>query len=118
TRWAGTARAGFRNDTLQMANTSHLLRTYPGATGLKTGYYREAGFSVTATATRNDLSLIAAVLGLPTKQESFAEGARLLNESFAAYRVVAPDRRGAASGEVQYARRSDQSDKQKEARYA
>src|SRR2546425_2622904 len=99
-RWAGTATAGFRDDTLQMANTNHLIRTYAGATGLKTGYYREAGFSVTASATRNDLSLIPAVLGLPTKQESFSEAARLLNESFATYRVVAPARRGAAVGQV------------------
>ncbi len=99
-RWGGTASAGFRNDTLAMANTNHLIRTYAGATGLKTGYYREAGFSVTATATRNDLALIAVVLGLPTKQESFAEAARLLNESFATYRVVAPARRGAPVGQV------------------
>src|SRR5947208_16917850 len=76
-RWGGTASACFCNDTLAMANTNHLIRTYAGATGLKTGYYREAGFSVTATATRNDLALIAVVLGLPTKQESFAEAARL-----------------------------------------
>src|SRR5207247_68294 len=99
-RWAGTASAGFRNDTLVMANTNHLIRTYAGATGLKTGYYREAGFSVTATAIRNDLDLIAVVLGLPTKQESFTEAARLLNENFAAYRVVAAARRGAPGGEV------------------
>ena len=69
-QWAGTASAGFRNDTLQMANTNHLVRTFNGATGLKTGYYREAGFCVTATATRSDLNLIAVVLGLPTKNES------------------------------------------------
>jgi D-alanyl-D-alanine carboxypeptidase (penicillin-binding protein 5/6) len=99
-RWAGTASAGFRNDTLQMANTNHMVRTYTGATGLKTGYYHEAGFSVTATATRNDLNLIAVVLGLPRKNECFAEAARLLNESFAAYRVVAPAKRGAAVGQV------------------
>src|SRR5262249_54569138 len=43
-RWAGTASAGFRNDTLQMSNTNHLVRTYPGATGLKTGFYVQAGF--------------------------------------------------------------------------
>src|SRR5213594_3719529 len=99
-RWAGTASAGFRNDTLVMANTNHLIRTYAGATGLKTGYYREAGFSVTATAIRNDLDLIAVVLGLPTKQESFTEAARLLNENSAAHRVVAPARRGAPVGQV------------------
>src|SRR5881392_1126947 len=89
-RWAGTASAGFRNDTLAMANTNHLVRTFGGATGLKTGYYREAGFCVTATATRSDLNLIAVVLGLPTKNESFTDAARLLNDGFAAYRVVAP----------------------------
>ncbi len=99
-KWAGTASAGFRNDTLQVANTNHLVRTYSGATGLKTGYYREAGFSVTATATRNDLNLIAVVLGLPTKNECFNETARLLNEGFTGYRVVAPARRGAPVGQV------------------
>ena len=99
-RWAGTASAGFRNDTLQMANTNHLVRTYSGATGLKTGYYREAGFSVTATATRNDLNLIAVVLGLPTKNECFAEAGRVLNEGFTGYRVVAPAHRGAPVGQI------------------
>jgi D-alanyl-D-alanine carboxypeptidase (penicillin-binding protein 5/6) len=99
-RWAGTPSAGFRNDTLQMSNTNHLVRTYSGATGLKTGYYFQAGFSVTATATRNDLDVIAVALGLPTKKECFAEAARLMNEAFAAYRVVAPARRGAPVGQV------------------
>ncbi len=99
-QWAGTATAGFRNDTLQMSNTNHLVRTYPGATGLKTGYTREAGFCVTASASRNDLNVIAVVLGLPTKQGSFDEAARLMNEAFAAYRVVAPARRGAPVGSV------------------
>ena len=108
-RWAGTAAAGFRNDTLQMANTNHMVRTYAGATGLKTGYYREAGFSVTATAIRNDLDLIAVALGLPTKQECFAEAARILNENFAAYRVVAPARRGTAVGQVPVAGGSEES---------
>jgi serine-type D-Ala-D-Ala carboxypeptidase (penicillin-binding protein 5/6) len=99
-RWAGSPSAGFRNDTLQMANTNHLVRTFPGATGLKTGYYREAGFCVTATASRNQLNLIAVVLGLPTKNESFSEAARLMNDAFASYRLVSPVKRGGAVGEV------------------
>jgi len=108
-RWAGTASAGFRNDTLQMANTNHLVRTYPGATGLKTGFYVEAGFCVTATATRNDMNLIAVVLGLPRKNDSFTQAARLLNESFAAYRVVAPAKRGAPVGQIPVAGGSGES---------
>jgi D-alanyl-D-alanine carboxypeptidase (penicillin-binding protein 5/6) len=99
-RWAGTPSAGFRNDTLQMSNTNHLVRTYPGATGLKTGYYREAGFEVTATATRNDMNLIAVVLGVPTKNGCFADTARLLNESFATWRVIAAAKRGAPVGQI------------------
>jgi D-alanyl-D-alanine carboxypeptidase (penicillin-binding protein 5/6) len=99
-RWGGTASAGFRGDSLQMANTNHLVRTYEGCTGLKTGYYREAGFSVTATATRADLNLIAVVLGVPTKRGCFTETARLMNEAFATYRVVAPARRGVAVGQI------------------
>jgi D-alanyl-D-alanine carboxypeptidase (penicillin-binding protein 5/6) len=99
-RWAGTAQAGFRNDTLEMTNTNHLIRTYAGATGLKTGFYREAGFSVTATATRSDMNVIAVVLGVPSKEGCFAEAARLMNEAFAGYRVIAATRRGARVGDV------------------
>src|SRR2546425_9189759 len=99
-RWASTPSAGFRNDTLQMSNTNHLVRTYAGATGLKTGYYHEAGFSITATATRNDLRLIAVVLGVPTKEGCFAEAARLMNETFASYRMVAAAHRAAVVSEV------------------
>jgi len=106
-RWAGTPAAGFRNDTLQMSNTNHLVRTYAGATGLKTGYYHEAGFSVTATATRNDLGLIAVVLGVPTKPGCFVEAARLMNEAFASYRMVAAARRAAVVSEVPVAGGAD-----------
>ena len=99
-RWAAMPTAGFRNDTLQMTNTNHLVRDYPGITGLKTGYYRDAGFCVTATASRNDLNVIAVVLGLEQKADSFREAARLMNEAFATYRVVAPARRGAVVSSV------------------
>ena len=100
-QWAGTPSAGFRNDTLQMMNTNHLVRgTFQGATGLKTGFYVDAGFCVTATATRNDLSVIAVVLGEPTKQGSFTQAARLMNEAFANYRVLVAARKGVAVGEV------------------
>src|SRR2546422_67751 len=71
-----------------------------GAPGLKTGYYHEAGFSITATATRNDLRLIAVVLGVPTKEGCFAEAARLMNETFASYRMVAAAHRAAVVSEV------------------
>jgi len=98
--WAGTDTAGFRNDTLQMRNTNHLVRTYPGATGLKTGYHGQSGFCVTASATRNDLRVIAVVLGMPTKEGSFREAARLMNEAFTGYRAVVGAKRGTKVGDV------------------
>ncbi len=99
-QWAGTQSAGFRGGALQMTNTNHLIGSYPGATGLKTGFYREAGFSVTATATRNDMNVIAVVLGVPTKAGCFGEAARLMNEAFANYRMLVAARRGAVVSEV------------------
>ena len=100
-KWAATPQAGFRDDTLQMSNTNHLVRgMYPGATGLKTGYYVQAGFEITATATRNDFNLLAVVLGVPDKKASFAEAARLLNEAFASQRAFVATRRGAVVGKV------------------
>lgn len=102
-RWAGTAQAPFRGGLLNMANTNHLVRNFPGATGLKTGYYREAGFEVTASASRNGLDVIAVVLGVPGKADSFKEAARLMNEAFASYRMVSPAQRGATVGEVKVA---------------
>jgi D-alanyl-D-alanine carboxypeptidase (penicillin-binding protein 5/6) len=102
-RWAGMAQAPFRGGSLNMANTNHLVRNFPGATGLKTGYYREAGFEVTASATRNGLDVIAVVLGVPNKASSFKEAARLMNEAFASYRMVSPAQRGASVGEVKVA---------------
>jgi serine-type D-Ala-D-Ala carboxypeptidase (penicillin-binding protein 5/6) len=99
-KWGGTSEATFRNGSFVMRNTNHLVRTYDGATGLKTGYYAKAGFSVTATAKRGDLSLVAVVLGVPNKQGSFTEAARLMSDGFANYRMVVAARRGVPVGTV------------------
>jgi D-alanyl-D-alanine carboxypeptidase (penicillin-binding protein 5/6) len=76
------------------------VRTYAGATGLKTGYYAQAGFGVTATAKRGDLHLIAVVLGVRDKQRSFAEAAKLMSQAFADWKVVVAARRGVAVSRV------------------
>lgn len=96
--WAGSAEALFRDGQFIMRNTNHLVRTYKGATGLKTGYYAAAGFEVTATASRDGLNLIAVVLGVPTKQGSFDEAAKLLSKGFAGFRAVQPVKSGQPVG--------------------
>lgn len=99
-RWAATDQAGFRNGTFVMRNTNHLVRTYDGITGLKTGYIAASGFSVTASAKRGDLNIVAVVLGAPTKKTCFAEASRLMSETFATWRQVVAARRGVAIGTV------------------
>jgi len=96
--WAATSEAPFRDGTFVMRNTNHLVRTYPGATGLKTGYYAAAGFEVTATASRDGLDLIAVVLGVPSKQGCFEEAKKLLSKGFAGYRAIQPVKAGQAVG--------------------
>jgi len=96
--WAGSSEAPFRDASFTMRNTNHLVRTYKGATGLKTGFYAAAGFEVTATASRDGLNLIAVVLGVPTKQGSFDEAAKLLTKGFADYRAVQPVKAGQPVG--------------------
>ncbi|MFO7810498.1 MAG: D-alanyl-D-alanine carboxypeptidase family protein [Candidatus Delongbacteria bacterium] len=46
-----------------LRNTSRLIKDYPYFDGLKTGYYRKAGFNIVATAKKDDMRLVAVVLG-------------------------------------------------------
>ena len=48
-----------------LVNTNKLVRFYPGVDGLKTGYTKEAGHCLTATAKKGDMRLIAIVFGEP-----------------------------------------------------
>lgn len=94
-KWAGTKEAPFRNGAMTLTNTNHLVRNTNWVDGLKTGYYREAGFCVTATASRNDMRLIAVVLGSTHKQDSFSEAAKLLNKGFANFKLLPAVKKGA-----------------------
>lgn len=74
-----------RNGTFGLSNTNKLIRFYKGATGLKTGSTSKAKFCISATAERDGLSLIAVVMGSPTKEERNALAASLLDFGFANY---------------------------------
>jgi D-alanyl-D-alanine carboxypeptidase (penicillin-binding protein 5/6) len=72
-----------RGGTVLIHNTNHLVGHMDGADGLKTGYYRQAGFNLTATASRDGLRLIAVVLGCPTLQSRFLLAQQLMEWGFA-----------------------------------
>ncbi len=66
-----------------LVNRNRLVRFYPGADGLKTGFTDQAGHCLAATAARGGLRFIAVVLGAPTSSARFAEAVSLLNYGFA-----------------------------------
>jgi len=61
-------------------NLNQLIRTYPGATGLKTGWTGWAGGCLIATASRGGRHLLVVVMGSPS---IFNEAASLLDYGFA-----------------------------------
>ena len=71
-----------RNGQTQLVNTNKLLKSYNGITGLKTGTTSKAGVCICATAQRNDLSLVAVVLGANSGTERFAAAKTLLDFGF------------------------------------
>ncbi|MBQ8299129.1 MAG: D-alanyl-D-alanine carboxypeptidase [Clostridia bacterium] len=77
--WMDTLRDG----KSQLVNTNKLVRFYAGCTGLKTGSTSLALFNLSATATRNDLKLIAVVMKGPTSQKRFDDATKLLDYGFA-----------------------------------
>ncbi|NQX58942.1 D-alanyl-D-alanine carboxypeptidase family protein [Paenibacillus qinlingensis] len=68
-----------------LVNTNKLVRFYSGADGLKTGYTREAKFCLSATAKRDNLRVVAVVLGEPNTKTRNAEVTKLFDYAFAQY---------------------------------
>ena len=80
-----------RNGTFGLSNTNKLVRFYPGATGLKTGFTSGAGYCLSATAQRDGLGLIAVVMGAETSQDRFNACKQMLDYGFANYALITPE---------------------------
>ena len=79
-----------RNGAFGLSNTNKLVRFYQGATGLKTGFTQQAGYCLSASAMREDMELIAVVMGCENSKERFAACKSLLDYGFANYAIVNP----------------------------
>lgn len=77
-----------RNGESELVNTNKLIRNYEGATGLKTGSTSVALFNLSATATRDNLSLIAVIMKGETSAIRFAEAQKLLDYGFSNFEYV------------------------------
>lgn len=89
TIWMDSIREG----TFGLTNTNRLIRFYPGATGLKTGSTDGALYCMSATAERNGMELIAAVMKSPTSAQRFEDVKAMLDYGFSSWCLmeVQPD---------------------------
>lgn len=81
TIWMDTLRDG----ESELVNTNKLIRNYKGATGLKTGSTSVVLYNLSASATRDGMSLIAVILKAPTTKIRFSEAQKLLDYGFNNY---------------------------------
>jgi D-alanyl-D-alanine carboxypeptidase (penicillin-binding protein 5/6) len=76
-----------------LENRNRLLRIYPGADGVKTGWITQSGQCLVASATRGNWQLIAAVLN---SSDIYADASRLLDYGFQHFTLV----KVAAKGQI------------------
>jgi len=81
-KYTATTERAFRPDLPEpfiMRSHNHLLRNMEGCDGLKTGYFFNAGFSISATATRKGTRAIVVVLGSENRKVRDAKAKEILS---------------------------------------
>ncbi len=74
-----------KSGKVYLSNTNKLIRYYQDCDGIKTGFTRESGHSISASAMRKDTRFIAVVLNAPSSDIRYEEAKNLLNFGFANY---------------------------------
>lgn len=101
TKWQDTIKVGLpgKEKEFGLTNTNKLIKQYPGAIGIKTGFTQGAGYCLSGAAERDGTRLIGVILGCTTSNIRFAEIKRLLDYGFSNYESV----KIAEKGQVQKA---------------
>ncbi len=87
-----------------LVNTNKLVRFYEGADGLKTGFTDAAKYCMTVTAKRNNMRLIAIVLGEEVSKVRNAETTALLDYGFQSYQAHQIKEKGIVIDKIQLER--------------
>jgi D-alanyl-D-alanine carboxypeptidase (penicillin-binding protein 5/6) len=93
--WTSIQSERFRHGTFIMTNHNKLLERMPGVDGLKTGYYRKAGYNVVATAKKGGLRLIVVVMGSSSAKLRDQIAEEKLKEYFQSYEMATIVTKGA-----------------------
>ena len=70
-----------------LVNTNKLIKTYEGADGLKTGYTKEAGYCLTATAKKDNMRLISTIMGSSDSKTRNSNTSTLLDYGYNSYEM-------------------------------
>lgn len=92
--WTGTVTDSFRNGKFVLSNTNKLLTKLPGTDGLKTGYYRESGFNIVATAKKEEIRFIVVVMGSPSGIIRDKVAIEKLKKAFSQYKMISIVKKG------------------------
>ncbi|MCL2037060.1 MAG: D-alanyl-D-alanine carboxypeptidase, partial [Oscillospiraceae bacterium] len=84
-----SVRAGTEREA-QLLNTNNMITYYKGIEGLKTGTTDNAGFCLSAAATRGEMRLISVVLGCKDNYDRVDLSEKLLDRGFAEYELYYP----------------------------
>ena len=85
-----------------LVNTNKLLKSYRGVDGLKTGMTDNAGYCMAVTAKRDNMRILAIVLGEKEGKVRNKETADLLDFGFNNYEVVTIKNNGEKVGEISF----------------
>ncbi|MCA0985863.1 D-alanyl-D-alanine carboxypeptidase family protein [Guptibacillus algicola] len=88
TKYTGKYEDYLREDTdnkFWLVNTNKLVKFYQGVDGLKTGFTNEAKYCLTATAKRDDMRVVAVVMGAPSPKKRNSEVTKLFDYAFSQY---------------------------------
>lgn len=77
-----------------LVNTNKLIKTYEGADGLKTGYTKEAGYCLTATAKKDNMRIIGVIMGASTSSSRNEQMMSLLDYGFNSYQMQVEVKQG------------------------
>jgi len=86
--WTSIKSEPFRDGKFIMNNHNKLLTRFSGVDGLKTGYYRETGFNVLATAQKNGLRFIVVVMGSPSAKVRDNIAVEKFKKAFSQYKML------------------------------
>jgi len=84
-----------------LVNTNKLVRFYPGADGVKTGYTSEAKFCLSASAARDGMRIIAVVMGAPNTKVRNSDVSQMMDYAFAQYSNHVVIEKGATIGSLE-----------------